>query len=1026
MIIYPAVGMLVMAIEAANQLASTSRTLQGVKLTDTHFYTALTIPTTSEGIETQFSMSPLRSDSERETSSWNFRLQSCKDDQWLEHCSGKVQLDYSTAETDPDVTREKKQQLETVRARHALIRERPLFQKTGEEFYASAFESGYTFGPSFKAMDSIIYATPDGVPQATAVVHPFEWQAVDGHNHYQPHIVHPTTLDGILQISLAAFSRAGLDIVSTAVPTEIDYLWLSTSSLSYPQNNAVKTMGTFINKGLVGYETSVAALDEASSQVVLEAKGIRLRFVATKSPADNPIRQPSTIYTVEWKPDVDINERVVAECIPEIETLKQYSVLRRYLELLTFKAPSMKVVVLRMEGSDEAAVALQHMFSADDASLPCKDFVLESFAFEKDKDHNLKHKLVELAASDLVVLTGPPRSLAKTSFSDAYQLLAGEGKLIVVPDGLSDNEVNHCEVHNLMQSLTVAIENAGFTGVKLHADNAGLGLLTANKCPALLTPCAEANTFIIVHEDTYTQVELAGLLHEALGRSNIPSETRQLSSLQTAEGSEGSYIFLPEIERPLLQEQSSEQFTTLRDALSTAKGILWLSGRSEGAPQSPTVGMSDGLMRVLRAEIENAVIVTACLESGHTRELVAEILKIVQSTDFSCMNQVYESAYYKKDGQLHIGRVVISKHISQELALRSSPLTSKTQPLRTAPPLRLAVETPGLIDSLHFQEDYAAAEPLGPQEVEIKVSHIGLNFKDLLVALGRENGKTFGNECAGIVSRTGSSNFKPGERVCVFSPTAFSTYTRISEDSVARVPDNVSLAHAAAVPTQFVTAWHSLCNVAKLQKGESILIHSAAGGTGQVALQIAQMIGAVVFATVGTEEKRRFLTENYGVPAEQIYSSRTTSFAQSILRHTSGRGVDVVLNSLSGEGLLASWDIIAPYGRFIEIGKKDIMANTSLPMRPFVRRATFSAIETGVMSADYGSQGRDMIERLLGMLVQGELHMVKGLQVLPISKLQEGMRLLQSGKNIGKIVFEMTDDASVPVSVLLPRDRVVK
>ncbi|KAG4220571.1 hypothetical protein PC116_g30950, partial [Phytophthora cactorum] len=199
-----------------------------------------------------------------------------------------------------------------------------------------------------------------------------------------------------------------------------------------------------------------------------------------------------------------------------------------------------------------------------------------------------------------------------------------------------------------------------------------------------------------------------------------------------------------------------------------------------------------------------------------------------------------------------------------------------------------------------------------------------------------------------------------------------------------------------------------------MQKGESILIHSAAGGTGQITLQMAQLVGGEIFATVGSEEKKRFLINHYGIAEDHIFYSRNTSFAEGILRLTKGRGVDIVINSLSGEELLASWDLIAPYGRFIELGKKDIIANSSLPMRPFLRRATFTALETGVMSAEFGSRGKDMIEHSLGMLTNGILRPAQNFQVLPISQVQEGMRMLQSGQNIGKIVFEMTDDSLIP------------
>ncbi|CAO2654476.1 Nn.00g112090.m01.CDS01 [Neocucurbitaria sp. VM-36] len=1055
-IIYPAVGMLVMAIEAANQLADCSKPLIGIKLSDTHFHNALTIPTTPEGIETQLMLRPLSRNGDRHSSSWEFRLQSCKDGQWQEHCSGKVQLDYGSA-SQLEVHRpgEQDERVRNARLAHAQVEETAVCLKTKEEFYESAYKSGYTFGPSFRAMDEISYTSVTSSPQATATVQPFQWEAFNSRNHCQPHIVHPTTLDGILQISLVAFSRAGLDIVSTAVPTEIEYLWLSVSGLSHPRASSIKTRGTFINQGLVGYETAVVALDQAFENILLEAKGIKLRFVTGGSSTLNHPRQSNTCYALQWKPDPDLCERV-SEADKTFEMPEEMTnLLARYVNLQTFKSPSMRILHLNSQKDSKVAVALQKIFETKDSNklkLPSAIFVSKLFDTDQEKHQDSG---VELSASDfdtyhLVILSGSSKWLLKALVCDIRRFVKDEGKLIIVPDHgvakddrfmkLSNSYVSVTDLASRQSSLMAAspthrepmehgsdkwgkiLIDTGFIDSRMHIDNDGSIIATAIKGPKSYSPRAARTKLMIVHQGTNAQEELATMLQETFEKNGLNSETYRLQLLQAPKSdSQYTYVFLPELERPFLQRLSVDEFTTLRDTLSTAKGLLWLTARDKGASISAGCGMSDGLTRVLRAENRSAVIVTACLELDIAHTMVQDILKVVKATDFDSVDQVYESSYLKQNGELCIGRVVVSSDMSQGLLQRSLPYQSKMQAFAESPPLRLAIETPGLLDSICFEEDSIFEQSLGPNDIEIKVSHVGLNFKDLLLALGRENGKSFGNECAGIVSRAGSStSFKAGDRVCAFSPTAFSTYTRVPDRSVARVPDEVSLEHAAAVPTQFVTAWHSLYNVANLQAGETILIHSAAGGTGQVAMQIAQMVGAHIFATVGTEEKRRFLMEHYNIAANHIYSSRDTDFALNILRQTGGRGIDVVLNSLSGESLLASWDIIAPYGRFIELGKKDILANSNLPMRPFIRRATFSAIETGVMSADYASHGRDMITHILGMLVEGRLQMVKNLQVLPISRLQEGMRMLQSGHNIGKIVFEMADLALIPTKIKTP------
>lgn len=565
-----------------------------------------------------------------------------------------------------------------------------------------------------------------------------------------------------------------------------------------------------------------------------------------------------------------------------------------------------------------------------------------------------------------------------------------------------------------------ALEQAGFTNVLQSTPgttNAAI-LVTASKPRNAIV--ATTMNYVLVIEETPFQVDMARALRSKLDGAGLRCTTRYLDQLTKVgeEDPQQTLVFISELERPLLQTPSSAEFTRIRDALVSTKGLLWLTSQDKDGLLPPANAMADGLTRVLRSENGQGVIVTAALAHSPIPDQAEQVLALIQATNFGATNQDYEASYLQKDGDVHIGRLRPMADLSQTIFNNLSPYQSKVLPFGQAPPLRLAVETPGLLDSLYFDQGLSAEEPLAPGWVEIRVLAVGLNFKDLLLALGRENGTTFGNECAGVINRTaGDTPFKVGDRVCVFSPTAFSTYTKANAEHVARVPDEISLSHAAAVPTQFVTAWYAIHSAARMQKGESILIHSAAGGTGQAALQMAQLLGCDIFATVGSEEKKRFLVNHYGIPEDHIFYSRNTTFAQGILRLTDGRGVDVIINSLSGDELFASWDIIAPHGRFIELGKKDIAANNGLPMRPFLRRATFTALEIGTMAADFGVLGKEIIDRVLGMFVEGKLRPVENFQVLPISQIKEGMRALQSGQTMGKIVFDMVDDAPVPVSI---------
>jgi zearalenone synthase (highly reducing iterative type I polyketide synthase) len=226
----------------------------------------------------------------------------------------------------------------------------------------------------------------------------------------------------------------------------------------------------------------------------------------------------------------------------------------------------------------------------------------------------------------------------------------------------------------------------------------------------------------------------------------------------------------------------------------------------------------------------------------------------------------------------------------------------------------------------------------------------------------------------------------------------------------------MSFEEAAALPMVHTTAYHALVNVAKLRPGQSVLIHAAAGGVGQAALQLAAHLGLVVYVTVGSEDKRRLLIEKYNVPEAHIFHSRDTSFAKAIKRITDGRGVDCVLNSLSGELLRVSWTCLAPFGTFVEIGLRDITNNMRLDMRPFSRSTTFAFIN---IANFFDADGLDALGQILSdafaLVHEGVLSAAYPLTVYPVAGLETAFRTMQQGKHRGKLVLSFGDDAQAPV-----------
>ncbi|OLN94032.1 Lovastatin diketide synthase LovF 6 [Colletotrichum chlorophyti] len=297
--------------------------------------------------------------------------------------------------------------------------------------------------------------------------------------------------------------------------------------------------------------------------------------------------------------------------------------------------------------------------------------------------------------------------------------------------------------------------------------------------------------------------------------------------------------------------------------------------------------------------------------------------------------------------------------------------------------------------------------------VQVRVHAAGLNFKDVLVAMGvssvlNDGDASLGFEAAGVVTAVGSfvSRVQAGDRVMLFAPQAgcFSTSVRVPELLCARIPDTLSFEHAAGMPCVFTTVLRALVDKVHLRPGRSILVHSAAGGVGLAAIQIARWLGAEVFATVGSEEKRDFLRDTVGIDSARIFGSRDEWFADDVMTASAGRGVDVVLNSLTGELLHASWRCVAPRGTLVDIGKRDAAARSKLPMDSMDDNRAFVGIDMSRLATLDASEIGSLLDQVVELYHEGAISPVTPLRNLPCSEISDAFQCLAKGTHIGKIV----------------------
>lgn len=319
-------------------------------------------------------------------------------------------------------------------------------------------------------------------------------------------------------------------------------------------------------------------------------------------------------------------------------------------------------------------------------------------------------------------------------------------------------------------------------------------------------------------------------------------------------------------------------------------------------------------------------------------------------------------------------------------------------------------------DTLYWQTMRRRTPDAG--EVEVEVAASGLNFRDVLWAQGLLpeealadgfTGPSLGMEFAGIVKRSAVQELPKGTAVMGFAPSAFSSHLTIPATTLCAVPDGISTDVAASIPTIFVTALYALADLARLKTGETVLIHGAAGGVGLAAMQIAKQIGARIFATAGTPEKRRLL-ETLG--AEAVFDSRLMEFADQI---RDLGGVDVVLNSLFGEAMERSINCLKPFGRFVELGKRDFYANNRIGLRPFRRNLSYLALDADQLFCARPDLLQDLLARLGQGFASGDFK-IPACQIFNAEDAVDAFRLMQRSGHIGKILIRPPATAPVPIS----------
>ncbi|MDH4410932.1 MAG: SDR family NAD(P)-dependent oxidoreductase, partial [Verrucomicrobiales bacterium] len=479
---------------------------------------------------------------------------------------------------------------------------------------------------------------------------------------------------------------------------------------------------------------------------------------------------------------------------------------------------------------------------------------------------------------------------------------------------------------------------------------------------------------------------LRGLIH-TLSLDHLRADQIDLATLNEAQDTGVRFA------RQLFTLISGRDWTKRPRVFFLTRGTMPVL-RGEALPGLASAPLT-GLLRVANNEQPDFIWTQIDLDPADNpneiEDLVAEI---------SLAGKEHEIAY-RGNGR-YVRRVHRVK--SDELPPRKRNAVAKDGSIT---PYRLQIEKPGILTNLSLNET-SRRDP-GADEIEVLVKAGGINFRDVMKALGIYPGqpvdlKWFGDDFSGTILRVGSAvkDLKPGDDVVGMAPYCFRSHVTVHRNMVFRKPATMSFTEAATLPTVFLTSHYAINELARMEKGESILIHAGTGGVGQAAIQIAKHLGLTIFATAGSPGKRQLL-KDMGV--DHVLDSRTLKFADDIMEITNGEGVDAVLNSLAGDFIPKNFSVLKTFGRYMEIGKVDVYGNSKIGLEPLRNNISFFVIDLAQHLQSKPAYIARMFSDLEAKFYDGSYVALPN-HVFPVTEVVEAFRFMAAGKHIGKNVLD--------------------
>ncbi|KUJ17704.1 polyketide synthase [Mollisia scopiformis] len=1005
-IVFPAAGYIAMACRACQQLASSEDFSQHtLELKQLSFQRALTL-TPGSKLEIFTELTPQRiSDSNHAKKWWKFTISTTDANTSVEHATGLVGLTATTslsALPRPERTVDSESQ-------------------SAKIWYDQFDKVGFNFGPHFRSVSEFSHSKLKTENKTAAKLAGLPDGLDSDHEGYS-YEIHPIVIDAILQTCVVSWTGGVLGNLVASFPVAIDRIQISPGGV---QHKALPEHGIFTSCKIVGPSTSLARseLIDQSGNAFLRVSGIKavkIHGAYSRETAREPALQ------IVWEPDLgklvkgnkEVVEQYISLLLREAEETRRFGAVGKLVRILSHTKSCANVLEMGTYVKNATQVVMD---SLDRGSMHQR-FVGYS-----------RGRVVD----GLEVCDVQPLDLKDVESEEGFKARTDEMfDLILLTDqaavdkffGQQKDQILNClesSGHLLWKGEVSGspLLEAGFQILSFDGKDSSSRFNLASRIQSSSIPdqifngdTDSSQPHVLVAQDAFHPLNEA-LKHHLETTTGAPITILTLEDLKTETTlpPQCTAIVSLELEKALVYDTDAASLRAIQKITDNATTILWLTGGNLSVGESPNMATIRGLSRTVMAEQPSTKFFV--LDIDEPSAAVDTTVSNVRAVLETASEDQPDFEFLQIKQVLHVSRFVIDEAVNDVFRRKMGGRASLTK-LGQAGRCELSIKEIGQMDTLEFVP-VKTPSAIPDDYIDVEVKAVGINAKDVYTLSGKvetpEN--TSSCEFAGIVTQVGSkvTHVRAGDRVVCAAPSRFGSHERIPAYTCAKMKKHESFTDLCVVPVATATVVYTLKHLARLRKNETVLIHSAAGGVGLVAIQVAASIGAQIFATVSNEKKAQFLMDNFGLKREQIFHSRDDSFVNDVLAATNGRGVDVVLNSLTGDLLHQSLGICAKFGRFLEIGKRDILDHGQLDMRVLEHNVSFIAVD---LADFYYSDNPGVHREVFAELLAESLETYRKLggvkpKVFDVSELTAAFHYFSNSARTGKVAVSYENPESL-------------